>query len=284
MLHIPLLIRYISRGISYALFLSLLVSCAAHRLHEAQSRYNEAARIESGINLSDVESDPLMRSSEAVAEYRLALGLVDEALRSPRLVGDLKRDDLYGNALLLKALCKWRISELNGIAESGEMNRLVREIKAEVNAEKITLGTRDNVLLHALPALHEYRRGLEATKPSEAVKWFSSSITTLDAVLTQTGPPPDHPVRAYVRLSQLSSLRAWKHVARSHLKIDPHATPNEVERQLAEFNKPFLEKYSHYRDLLLSENGQNLQKGITGRLRTLDKEFGFQPGQNRQAR
>src|SRR5210317_2668855 len=89
---------------SSLLLLIALSSCGTHQLKQAQDSFNEAARIESTVSLEDRQAtgDPLTGDSQALNNYRVALALTDEALSD--YADSLRSDQLYGTALMLKAL------------------------------------------------------------------------------------------------------------------------------------------------------------------------------------
>ena len=53
-----------------------------------------------------------------------------------------------------------------------------------------------------------------------ATENFRSAVDVLDKALAEGSLPPNHPVRVYLRLSQLASLRAWQGAAYEFEKND----------------------------------------------------------------
>src|SRR4029450_7953398 len=61
-----------------------------------------------------------------------------------------------------------------------------------------------------------------ATTLTEATANFQSACTVLGKALEVGNPPPNHPVRVYVRLAQLSTLRAYQSAV---YRFDPQDSP-----------------------------------------------------------
>jgi len=193
------------------LLLALLASlgCAAHQVREAQDAFNEAARSENAqraVTLSG--GSTLLASSSAAAGYRLSLNLLDEAIAKHE--ADLRGDRLYGTALVLKSLCLWRLADLDDDeAAATDLMATLARIQTERSGGTLTLGTRDRVMTEALSGLRDHDRGLRATDLDGAQESFRSSVKVLERALASEPLPGNHPVRIYLRLSQLASLRAW---------------------------------------------------------------------------
>ncbi|UCE64157.1 MAG: hypothetical protein JSU59_03160 [Nitrospirota bacterium] len=249
-------------------FLLLIVAfgCGAHRLKQAQDSYNEAARIEVMVSFEEVEpiGDPLKGDAQALRNYRLALALTDEALE--KYPTSLKKDQLYGTALMLKALCQWRIVALDKEAGQERVREIVTDIEGRLGSEEITLGTRDRVLLKALPGLREHALGMQQSDPKKAGDLFDSSLETLENSLATVNPPADHPVRAYIRLAQMRTLRAWRWVEFPN-------RPNNLEER-KKWNENWNERYAAYRTKLAPLMEAN--RGLRDRVEKMDKDFGYQ--------
>jgi hypothetical protein len=206
-----------------ALALLALTSCAAVSLREAQDAFNAAVAAESAQREAGMVGDGgLSTHVSALGDYRAALFAIDQQLGSG--TEELREQQLLGTAYMLKALCLWRIADLADLAEqpnatdghTDALDALRTTIQAEYDAQRIVLGTRDRVLLAALPGLRDHDRGLRATAlegPGSAAAWFGSAVATLEDALLTVDPPKGHPVRIYVWLAQLSSLRAWQAAA-----------------------------------------------------------------------
>ena len=113
--------KYPIRILKTALILTvLLMGCTqhAHQVRDAQDIFSHGA----GLDLArkfNMEvpgvSDPLLESHRY---YALAVGTVNEAIRDG--AADLKRDDLYGTALTIKALSLWRLGETASSKEAAD--------------------------------------------------------------------------------------------------------------------------------------------------------------------
>jgi hypothetical protein len=259
----PQIIRRISITL---LVLVAFYGCGAHQLRQAQDSYNTAARIEEQLSFEELTpaGDPLEGASQALQNYRVALSLTDEALN--RYAKSLKQDQLYGTGLILKALCQWRIAALQEDADKEKIQKIVGEIENRVQQEGIKLGTRDQVLLKALPGLYEHERGLQQHDPKIAARYFESALETLDNALREVKPPEDHPVRAYVHLAQLRTVRAWRWVEYPN-------RPKQMD-QLKQWHDDWIRKYTFYRDKIAPLMDAN--RGLQSLVKNMDVIFGFQ--------
>lgn len=251
--------------LSIALVL-VVTGCGAHRLHQAQDIYNQAARIEAQVSFEDTQAagDPLTGDVQALQGYRSALALTNEAL--DKYDGSLKKDQLYGTALMLKALCQWRVSALDRQADANAVKALVAQIEGRVQSEHVVLGTRDQVLLKALPGLHEHEMGLRQHDRRKAARLFQSALETMEMALDQVNPPQDHPIRAYIRLSQMRALRAWRWVSL------PDEPQDITERR--QWHQQWNHRYETYRNALAPLLLAN--PGLNNRVETMDRAFGYQ--------
>jgi hypothetical protein len=252
---------------SSLLLLIALSSCGTHQLKQAQDSFNEAARIESTVSLEDTQAtgDPLTGDSQALNNYRVALALTDEALSE--YADSLRSDQLYGTALMLKALSQWRIAALAEDARLEDVQQLVDDVERRAQSEDIVLGTRDQVLLKALPGLYEHELALSTRDPGRADTLFSSAVNTLENSLEEVNPPADHPVRIYIRLAQLRIVRAWRWSQQS-------VRPEDLEER-TEWNRDWNTRYKSYRDKLAPFLETN--PGLRQRVEQIDKDFGFNP-------
>lgn len=249
------------------LLLVITCGCGAHQLKQAQDSYNAAARIEAQVSweLSESVGDPLEGDAQALQYYHLSLALVDEAL--DKHSGSLKKDKLYGTALMLKALCQWRIAALDREADTNDIRDIVKKIEDSVAEEKIVLGTRDRVLLKALPGLQEHTLGLHQSDPDKAKKLFESAINTLNKALVDVNPPMDHPVRSYIYLAEMRSLRAWRWV---EYPKRPKTSPDK-EKWL----KVWIARYEKLRNKVAPLMEAN--RGLRKQVEKMDKDFGYNP-------
>ncbi len=207
----PSLHRIVSPAVLLALL--ALTGCAAHRIREAQDAFSRAAALENrGLDVTAPAQAALLDNSSAAGDYRRALSLVNESLAKSR--DRLQQDQLEATALMLKALCLWRLADLEDDHAAGEqLSHVITAIHDRANSNKappLTLGTRDRVLLAALPGLRDHDRGLRQVTRGKAGEMFSSAFNKLDNSLKQDDVPENHPVVIYIRLAQLSVCRAWQ--------------------------------------------------------------------------
>lgn len=224
---------------SALLGLALIALCGvggcgtARYIRAAQDSFNQAAAEENRLFSAGLSTDVgLLSQSSAAGDYRIALALLDRELDENE--EELRRDRLYGTALMLKALALWRLADLDGLNEpqldtgtptgeellagsdsraGDELMATLALLRAEVQAGRITLGERDRVLLVALPGLRDHDRGLRAPDYPAARRFFESALEVMDRSLEADSTPKQHPVRVYIRLAQLSTCRAWQSAA-----------------------------------------------------------------------
>lgn len=188
------------------------VGCSVRRIHEAQEAFNRGslAELQAPDRSAAGAWSPLVPSgSPAAAEYQLSLMLVERELREN--AGALEEDGLYGNALVLKALCLWRLGDLDElpVGRANYEAELDKAIGAIAKLPPDKLGTRDRVLSNALPGLRDHDRGLRQTSYPEAMNNFKSAIEKLDIALQDQNLPEGHSIRAYIHLAQLRTCRVW---------------------------------------------------------------------------
>lgn len=188
--------------------LALLAGCAPRQIRAAQDAFNRAARGENDLRAATFAGSEPVEAGAAVADYRQALALVDAELSAHP--DDLAAEQLLGNALMIKALSLWRLADLDeSQVDDAALDETLARLDRLASADRAALGTRDRVLVRALPGLRDHDRGLRAATLGEARSYFTSAWVVLDQALTQDPPPPNHPVRVYVRLAQLAALRAY---------------------------------------------------------------------------
>ena len=215
-----------SRVFFLALALAFLPACTIRHIREAQAAFDDAARAE--LEQRPVEgSGARLMAAPAYTGYEVALGLVERELAEN---GDeLAADGLTDTALMLRALCAWRLwdlGEAQGDAPSEELSEALLAIE-QYGVDK--LGTRDRVMYYALPGLHDHDRALRAQWP-KAAELFQSAIETTDKALRDAGPPQAHPIRAYIALAQMSTCRAWQLAA--------FRSTNDPDEQQSRIQKP----------------------------------------------
>lgn len=197
------------RRLTLVWLLLLLPGCTTTRhIREAQDAFNAAARSENDLRAATFAGSEPVEANAAAADYRKAVALVDQELAENR--GKLQADQLLGNAMMLKALSLWRLTDLDDRpADDAALRNTLNDLNQLTAGDATAVGTRDRVLIRAIPGLRDHDRGLRATTVDEARGYFVSAYKVLDRSLTVDPPPPNHPIRTYVRLAQLSTLRAY---------------------------------------------------------------------------
>jgi hypothetical protein len=251
--------KHLLLRITAVVSLLLLAGCGAHKLSQAQDRFNAAARLEASA--AELRN-PSVDGSNALQNYRIALSLSEEALES--YGSSLKQDKLYGTALVLKALCEWRIAALDADADAEKIKRVAAWANKKAAEEGITLGTRDRVLLAALPGFREQTLAGRETDPEKRSALYASALETLDLALSNTKPPSDHPVRIYIRLFQMRTVRAWRWA-------DYATRPTEPSKRTQWLEK-FKERYLKYRNALAPFLAAD--DALYAEVRKMDREIG----------
>ena len=212
---------------------TLITGCETTRhIRSAQNHFNQAAQVENqevAKSLTSYQAGANASSTtSALSDYKMALSLADQAVEKNN--AKLRQDRLLGTAYMIKAMSLWRVSDLSGTPpetletpsgdssqespvfsspERKELIALIPEIRRELNDPKqpITLGTRDRVMLVALPGLLDHDRGRLANSLDRADAYFSSAYKILGEAEGEA--PADHPVRIYIVMAQLQTLNAW---------------------------------------------------------------------------
>ena len=235
--------------LTYSLLVSLaLLSGCSRYLRGAQDHFNRAAAEETRLLDAGLAADGgLVRQTSAATDYRLALGLLDRELKENE--ARLRGERLYGTALMLKALCLWRLADLDAAGAgplADDLAATLATIRSQQRRHAITLGQRDRVLLIALPGLRDHDQGLRAADYPTARRFFASALAVLDEAFTAAAVPETHPVRVYVRLAQLSTCRAWQTAAYAFLptrEADAEVrTPTDRARSILKELKPLGER------------------------------------------
>jgi hypothetical protein len=211
----------------------MIMGCETARyIRNAQNHFNQAAQQENQLLAKSLAAyqagADASSTASALSDYKMALSLVDRAIKENR--EKLRQEKLLGTAYMIKAMSLWRISDLNGTSpailespsnpppmenpvfsspERKELMALIPTIMQELSdpQQPITLGTRDLVMLKALPGLLDHDRGRLANSLDRANAFFTSAYN----VLSEAGgdAPPDHPVHLYLVMAQLQTLNSW---------------------------------------------------------------------------
>jgi len=217
--------RRITATLSLVLSVALLASCVPRQIRAAQDTFNQGAQSENALRAATINGgSPSLGAASAASSYRMTLDLLNTELSAHKQ--DLAQEQLLGTAMMLKALSLWRLADLDDghatTATDEELSRTLTALDALARDQPATLGTRDRVMMKALPGLRDHDRGLRATTLTEATANFQSACTVLGKALEVENPPPNHPVRVYVRLAQLSTLRAYQSAV---YRFDPQDSP-----------------------------------------------------------
>ncbi len=211
----------------------MITGCETARyIRNAQNHFNQAAQQENQLLAKSLAAyqagADASGTASALSDYKMALSLIDRAINENR--EKLRQEKLLGTAYMIKAMSLWRISDLNGtppdiiespsivsIAENPvissperkELMVLIPTIKRELSdsQQPITLGTRDRVMLIALPGLLDHDRGRLANLLDRADAFFASAYNVLGEAAGAA--PTDHPVHLYLVMAQLQTLNSW---------------------------------------------------------------------------
>jgi len=211
----------------------VITGCESARyIRNAQNHFNQAAQQENQLLAKSLAAyqagADASGTSSALTDYKMALNLVDRAIKENH--AKLRQEKLLGTAYMIKAMSLWRISDLNGTPpdmlespsaapsvenpvisspERKELVVLIPTIKRELSdsQQPITLGTRDRVMLIALPGLLDHDRGRLVASLDRADAYFASAYKVLGEAAGAA--PADHPVHLYLVMAQLQTLNAW---------------------------------------------------------------------------
>lgn len=192
------------------LLAALLAGCGTRHIRAAQDAFNEGAAQENAQRVAALSGgQPAVDATSAAASYRVALRLLDQELADHR--DALETDQLLGTALMLRALALWRLADLEaGTATAPARAALDAAIARATGEGGAQLGTRDRTLAAALPGLYDHDAGLRARSLAEADGRFRSAYQLVGEAVRSTDPPANHPVRTYLALAQLTTLRAFQ--------------------------------------------------------------------------
>ncbi len=237
-----------TRFLIVTLLVVSVTACTARYLRQAQDEFNRGAQMENAafvrgydIDVSDLTEDP-------AAAYRISLSLVNRELDKNESA--LRQDKLYGTALMLKAMCLWRLTgdlsshrtrleraikafedasseedrtraeEALSLAQQewdtaeGELTAVIKVINIESKAGQIVLGERDRAMLNALPGLRDHDLALQARTYEDAERFFKSALNVMGATTKdQNLVSPGSQMAIYLRLAMLSTCRAWHYAA-----------------------------------------------------------------------
>lgn len=191
--------------------LLLLAGCTTRHIREAQREFDAGAALEFGdtSTAAGLEAFPGPEGAAAV-HYRAAYDLVVK--EQAENAEALRQDKLLGTARMLELLAGWRLSDLDDDATLRDaVSQRITASRGALRADPpgLALGTRDRVLLAALPGLIDHDRGRDQATFADVNRYFESAYATLDDALTTENPPALHPVRIWVRLAQLNTCKAW---------------------------------------------------------------------------
>ena len=251
-----------------AFLLVSVTACTARYIRQAQDEFSRGARLENAALVRGYDVDFNHLAEDPGPAYRISLSLVNRELDENE--GELRRDKLYGTALMLKAMCLWRLaSDRSGqragvegtkvlvLAQSAEdpirteetgakvknesaasrdeLNAVIHKVRTEVGAGRIVLGQRDHAMLNALPGLMDHDMGLQAKTYEEAERFFRSALAVLERTVRDKAlVSPGSQMAIYLRLAMLSTCRAWHYAAFAF-----HADDNSSAKRKA---KPSEEK------------------------------------------
>jgi hypothetical protein len=156
-----------------------MMGCAqhAHQVRDAQDLFSHGAGLDLARKFNmDVPgvSDPVQESHRY---YALAVGTVNEAIREG--ASDLRRDNLYGTALTIKALALWRLGDT---ATSKKVADEVIVIAGQ-NSDANRVWPRDLGICKSLPVLFKIDALAEQTKAFAMQKPNDRRAETIDEIM-----------------------------------------------------------------------------------------------------
>ena len=95
-----------------------VTACTARYIRQAQDEFSRGAQLENAAFARGYDIDFNYFAEDTTAAYRISLSLVNRELKENE--SDLRQDKLYGTALMLKAMCLWRLASNSGFFETVE--------------------------------------------------------------------------------------------------------------------------------------------------------------------
>jgi hypothetical protein len=224
------------------LVVTLLSGCPSAGLRDAREHFSAGARAETEQTLDDLRhydfAEPERTQQQAVNEYRLAYETAHRLVRDRP--GALRSDGTLGTAMMLEAYSLWRLlalydgQEVPAGGDTGpsltldDLQSLVATIRTAADStdpgQRVTLGTRDEVMLDAMPAFIEHERAMRAPSWEDKDSAFLSAYCLIGKAAESESTPIDHPIRAYLHHAQLQTVGAWRTAASSIPATDPRRT------------------------------------------------------------
>lgn len=187
----------------------LLAGCGVSHiqtLREAQMAFSQAADVENRQRLGDTAA--LADATAAATNYRLAAKMLDDLIATKR--AELQQDDLLCTAMTIQAMSLWRL----GDHEKAMTIATTAQDQCTPAAGAPSSTPRDRALLRAIPGLvriDQAKAKADNTTPGEfdsVQKLIQDAQRDLSAARAIV--PPNHPVQAYLLLSQLAGIRVWQ--------------------------------------------------------------------------
>ena len=114
----------------------------SRHMNKAQDHFSKASAAERQMNARGYSSDmSLLGQSTASTDYRVALSLIDSEIEDHEK--KLREERLLGTALVIKAMCHWRLADLEQLGEtdtaftSEEVEERIREAARLGEAHKV---------------------------------------------------------------------------------------------------------------------------------------------------
>ncbi len=232
--------------IFFATYIMILHGCGyVNKYSMAQDYFNEASQAEirqrfiPGPNING--ENALIDTNRIRSNYSLANKLITEIIRENE--GDLKKDNLFGNALAIKSICEWK---LGMYTEADNSAKIALKLTADV------LFPRDRALMIAMPGLIKTDQAyFHSRKPTPDKKYeeiekmiigtngaindFKNAILAVD---------DKHPVRIYLQMSELAALRTLQ-VAVEKMVGDENARKEKRNDLRDKHIKPVLDEFNN---------------------------------------
>jgi hypothetical protein len=213
------MMRFPRAAIALALLgLVLLAGCEASQIREAQDSFNAGATEEARLAVRDDSQytlrAPLAAYSPALAHYKVAYTILEKELRENR--SELDKMSLLGNAMALKCLALWRISDLEPPPSDPEKaGQAAVDCANDAKAEnsKYRLDPRDLRWMKALPAFVDADRGRLVVAYANKRKKFEDSYVVVrgiaDEAKSAMKDEADFKIVIQLQLIQIRTLQAW---------------------------------------------------------------------------
>ncbi len=184
-----------------ALFVCAGCLTTTRHMQEAQDHFSKASAAERQMQARGYGDElSMLGQSTASTDYRVSLSLLDKEIKSHESA--LRKERLLGTALVLKAMCHWRLADLEQLGESSRATYTSEDVEARIKEASRATESHKSAAANA----ERLRIDLETTlKAEEAALKAATAASNQNDVQASAGG--EGAVRAEVEGLRSSSLR-----------------------------------------------------------------------------